>query len=109
MSNIVSARDRVHSKFCQDDLCILEYAEPGNRCRDLDFYLDRMEEQALHKAAVRVLAPSYDLAIQHGTAVVQGLVLAVKEIDPYERRPDGHLVRKEDGTPVPRFPGDGLD
>jgi hypothetical protein len=108
MTNVVSARDRLHIKRCQGK-CILETDQPDTDCRDLTFYLDRIEEQALHRAAARVLDLHYDAVLQHGTEVGQGLALAAKEVDPYMRHPAGHLVRRVDGTPVPRFPGDGLD
>jgi hypothetical protein len=107
VTNVVSARDRLHIKRCQGK-CILETDQPDTDCRDLDWYLDRTEEQALHRAAARVLDLHYDAVLKHGAGVGQGLTLAAKEIDPYLRK-SGHLVHKEDETPVPRFPGDGLD
>lgn len=107
MSGIVSARDRLHMKRCQGK-CILETDQPDTDCRDLDWYLDRVEEQALHLAAARVLNLHYDAMLKQSTEVGQGLVLAAKEVDPYERK-GGHLVFKATGDPVARFPGDGVD
>ncbi|MFE0472686.1 hypothetical protein ACFW2V_13825 [Streptomyces sp. NPDC058947] len=107
MSSIISARDRLHIKRCKGK-CILETDQPDTDCRDLTYYLDQVEEQALHWAAVRVLDLHYDAVLRHGADVGQGLALAAKEVDPYMRR-DGSLVRQSDGTPAPRFPRDGLD
>lgn len=50
MSEGVSARDRVHVKYCRDDQCVLEYADPGDRCKNLDFLLDQVAEEAGRKA-----------------------------------------------------------
>jgi hypothetical protein len=106
MNEGVSARDRVHVKYCPDDQCMLEYDDPGDRCRNLDFLLNVMEEHALHKAATRVLDFHMGAVLQHGAQVGQGLVLAAKEVDPYRRQPDGSLVRASDGSPAPRPPQD---
>lgn len=107
MSDPVSARERVHIKICRDDQCMREYSMPGNRCRDLDRLLGEVEEQALHHAGGRVLDLHMDAVLKNGAEVGQGLILAAKEIQPYRRQPNGSLVRASDGSPVPRFPGDG--
>jgi hypothetical protein len=107
MGEPISARDQLHIKRCQGK-CVLEYDQPDTDCQDLDFYLDRIEEQTLHLATKRVLDQHYDMVLQHGAAVGQGMLVAVKEIDPYERK-GNHLVLKSTGGPAARFPGDGLD
>lgn len=107
MTHKIGARDRLHIKRCKGR-CILETDQPDTDCRDLTYYLDQVEEQALHRAAARVLDLHYDAMLRHGAEVGQGLTLAAKEVDPYVRR-DGSLVRKSDGAPAPLFPGDGLD
>lgn len=109
MRDGIDARDRMHVKYCRDDQCVLEYDDPGDRCKDMDFLLDVMEERALHRAAARVLDLHMDAVLQHGAGVGQGLVLAAKEVDPYRRQADGSLVRASDGSPVPGFLGDGRD
>lgn len=42
----LTARERVHIKVCRDDQCFIDYADPGDRCRNLDFLLDKVESQA---------------------------------------------------------------
>lgn len=101
MNKEIEARDRLHIKYCPDDQCRVEYADPGDRCKNLDFLLDLTEERVLHQAAARVLDLHMDAVLQHGAGVGQGLVLAAKEIDPYRRQSDGSLVRASDGSPAP--------
>ena len=107
MSEPISARDRLHIKRCQGK-CILESDQPDTDCRELDFYLDRVEEQTLYLAADRLLGLPGDLGLTSGSEVVQGLLIGARELTPDDRRASGHLVRKKDGAPVPRFPGDGV-
>lgn len=104
MNQGIDARDRVHVQYCPDDQCKVDYADPGNRCKDLDAALNLMEERTLHQAAARVLDLHMDAVLQHGAGVGQGLVLAAKEIDPYRRQADGSLVRASDGSPAPQPP-----
>lgn len=103
MKDRLDARDRMHIKYCRDDQCKVEYDDPGDRCKDMDFLLDVMEERALHRAAARVLDLHMDAVLQHGAGVGQGLVLAAKEVDPYRRQADGSLVRATDGSPAPQL------
>jgi hypothetical protein len=106
MTETTDVRDRMHIKYCPDDQCTVEYADPGDCCKNLDFLLDAMEERALHRAAARVLDLHMDAVLQHGAGVGQGLVLAAKEVDPYRRQADGSLVRVSDGSPAPQLPED---
>lgn len=99
----VTARDRIHIKLCRDARCVIERNDPGKNCKTLDYLLDVTEEQVLHQAAARLLDAHMGTMFQHGPDVASGLVMAAKEVDPYERREGGVLVRKADGTPVPRY------
>lgn len=108
MSEPISARDRLHIKRCQGK-CVLESDQPDTDCLDLTWYLDRTEEEALYRAASRLLDLPRDMALQSGSEVTQGVLIASQVVNPYTRKTSGHLVRKDDGTPVRRFPGDGLD
>lgn len=100
MTNTVSARDRVHIKYCKDGRCMIEHENAGDACRNLDHLLDVVTEQALHHATTQILDLHMDVVLRHSVEVGQGLVLAAKEIDPYQLQNDGTLVRKVDGSPV---------
>jgi hypothetical protein len=108
VSEPISARDRLHIKRCQGK-CYIDSDQPDADCRNLDWYLDRIEEQALYLAAGQVLKLRQKVAREHGAEAAHGLVLAVNAVSPYTRRTDGHLIRKSDELLVPRFPGDGVD
>lgn len=100
MSGKVTARDRVHIKFCRGDRCMVEREEPGESCKTLDHLLDVTEEQALHQAANRILDLYIDALLQHGPDVGAGLVMAAKETDPYIRKGGKTLIHKTTGAPV---------
>lgn len=100
--------------------CILETDQPDTDCRDLTWYLDRIEEQALYRKAQELLsqAASQNQRAANASSVEEEeaasreagvLAYASDKVNPYERRPSGHLVFKVTGDPVARFPGDGLD
>lgn len=46
MTGPLSARDRAHIKFCRDARCVIESADPGHNCKNLDFTLDQVEKEA---------------------------------------------------------------
>jgi DNA-binding FadR family transcriptional regulator len=46
----VTARDKVHRRFCRDSRCILDTPHAGQACMDLDFLLLRVEEEAVRAA-----------------------------------------------------------
>lgn len=70
---------------------------------DDDLYLrgllNRVEEDAVHAAAQKLLDMHADVLLKHGPAVAQGLAKAIATIDPYVVR-DEQLVHKADGKPV---------
>lgn len=50
MGNSLTAREKAHIKLCRDTHCIVE-GHAGKDCLNLDFALDRVEEEATQKAA----------------------------------------------------------
>lgn len=105
MADAVSARHRMHIKRCLDPQCVLESDQPGEDCRNLDYLINLIEEQALHLKAGELADMHMDAVLTHGAGVGQGLALGIKTIEPYKRGDGDSLIRRSDGTPAPRFPG----
>jgi hypothetical protein len=60
MGNSLTAREKAHVKFCRDTRCIIE-GQAGKNCLNLDFTLDRVEEEAVRKAAQPAAKDEYAL------------------------------------------------
>lgn len=45
------ARSRMHIKYCRDTRCTVETDQPGDDCKNMDFLLDKVENEALHREA----------------------------------------------------------
>lgn len=110
MGEPVSARDRMHIKRCMGR-CVIESDQPDADCQNLDHLLTLVEEQALHAKAnaFRNEAQMYESEASGARTSVERegylrtagvFAQAAHELDPYERRSDGSLVRKSDGSSV---------
>lgn len=89
------ARDRVHVKYCPD-LALCDIDGGSEKCKNLDYLLDQVENDRVHAEVHRILEISMETMLIHGSQVTQGLGLAIKTVDPYQLR-DGQLTRKSDG------------
>lgn len=87
--SMTDARSLMHIKHCRDTRCVIEVDEPGDRCKSMDFLIDRIEVEHTQAAARKLLDMHYETVLTHGAAVGQGLALAYKTVapDPYYKEP----------------------
>lgn len=90
----MSARQKMHERHCRLLRCRyteyrLDYPNVSEECILLDAQIEAVETEHTQAAAQRLLDMSKDVMLVHGSAVVQGLLLAYKTIapDPYYKEP----------------------
>lgn len=102
----MSARDRVHSRICTRS-CVAYGDAPSDLCRSVDRLLDRVEQNALHEAAMEFEA-RMDVA-KWPRGIGPGVSFMVREMDPYEKvdayDPDVHDVHPGEFSDCPQCAG----
>lgn len=80
MTTDTTARDRIHAKFCRDDQCVLEYADPGKNCLLLDHLLDEVENPhaSLQEAYRQMLELHTGTLLKNGPDAAGGLARGIK-------------------------------
>lgn len=102
-------RNRVHAKFCPD-LGACEFVGGRGdraRCKNLDYLLDRVEEDRLHAESQRIRKEADELHApvahvvrhDHSQLPSEHMRDIADRLDPYHVV-DGEMVRKADGRPV---------
>lgn len=99
MSMQVSVREAMHIKYCREGACFIK-GLPGDPCKTLNFLIDQLEEQAIHREARKLIDIHMDSVLKHGAQVGQGIAFSVGQIDPYCTSDGVNYVRKLDGSPV---------
>jgi hypothetical protein len=100
------ARGRVHARICKGS-CIAYGDTPSDLCRSVDRLLDRVEQDALHMAALdfeaRMDAQGWPRGIGPGVSYM------VREMDPFEKidafDPDLHDVHPSEFSDCPQCAG----
>lgn len=84
MNPVENPRDRIHFRFCPDDMCRVQHNAPGDRCKDLDELLDQVADPntSLVAAYRQLLDMHMDTLLTHGPQVAQGLALAITKLAP---------------------------
>jgi hypothetical protein len=108
--SVSTPRDRAHIKYCPDDQCVLEYADPGGQCKVFDLILDRVEKDALHRTALEFEKRMDDRGWPRG--IGPGVSYMCNEMNPYEKveafDPQNHEIHPGEFSDCPKC-GEGIE